>query len=75
MKTVDTFFLPDETDEEKSKHHPQSKVLQQHNKAGSHEESFATLMNENFKITCDLETYVPCCSESLEPDLPPATFI
>ena len=39
--------------------HPQSKMMQQHNKAGSHERRFAVAMNENFRYTEDLESYVP----------------
>jgi len=58
MKTVDTFFPSDEPEEQKLKRNPQSEALQQHNKAGSYERRFAALMNENFRTTCDLETYV-----------------
>ncbi|KAG8713456.1 hypothetical protein FRC08_013238 [Ceratobasidium sp. 394] len=36
----------------------QSKAMQQHNKAGSHERRLAICMNENFHITSDLETYI-----------------
>jgi beta-mannosidase len=32
--------------------------MQQHNKAGSHERRFAIAMNENFRYTGDLESYV-----------------
>ncbi|QRV98035.1 beta-mannosidase [Ceratobasidium sp. AG-Ba] len=35
----------------------QSKAMQQHNKAGSHERRLAIVMNENFHITNNLETY------------------
>ncbi|CAE6466616.1 unnamed protein product [Rhizoctonia solani] len=35
----------------------QSKAMQQHNKAGSHERRLAVYMNENFWITNNLETY------------------
>lgn len=35
--------------------HPQSKVVIQHDKAGSHERRFSILMNENFRITGDFE--------------------
>ncbi|KAF8608367.1 glycoside hydrolase [Ceratobasidium sp. AG-I] len=35
----------------------QSKAMQQHNKAGSHERRLAIYMNENFQMTGDLETY------------------
>lgn len=34
----------------------QSPSMQQHNKAGSHERRFAIVMNENFRLTSDLET-------------------
>jgi beta-mannosidase len=34
--------------------HPQSKMMQQHNKAGSHERRFAIAMNENFRYNGDL---------------------
>jgi beta-mannosidase len=36
--------------------HPQSKMMQQHNKAGSHERRFAIAMNENFRYNGDLES-------------------
>lgn len=36
----------------------QSKSMMQHNKAGSHERRFAVLMNENFRLTSDLERFV-----------------
>jgi beta-mannosidase len=42
-----------------SPRHPQSKMMQQHNKAGSHERRFAIAMNENFRYSGDLESYVP----------------
>jgi beta-mannosidase len=62
VKTVDSFFLPGESEEQKSKRHPQFKALQQHNKAGSNERRLADLVNENFRTTSDLETYVlHCC--------------
>ncbi|KDQ11978.1 glycoside hydrolase family 2 protein [Botryobasidium botryosum FD-172 SS1] len=35
----------------------QSKSMMQHNKAGSHERRFAVLMNENFRLTGDLESH------------------
>jgi hypothetical protein len=56
VKTVDTCFPPDEPEEQKLNHHLQSKALQQLNKAGSHEGRFAALMNENFKVSYELET-------------------
>ncbi len=36
----------------------QSKLMAQHNKAGSHEKRFSIHMNENFKLTNDFETWV-----------------
>ncbi|KZT12292.1 glycoside hydrolase family 2 protein [Laetiporus sulphureus 93-53] len=36
----------------------QSKLMSQHNRAGNHERRFAIVMNENFRLTSDLETYV-----------------
>ncbi|GBE85088.1 Beta-mannosidase B [Sparassis crispa] len=36
----------------------QSKLMAQHNRAGNHERRFAILMNENFRLTGDLETHV-----------------
>lgn len=35
--------------------YPGSKLMQQHNKAGSHERRFAIAMNDNFRLTGDLE--------------------
>ena len=55
MKTVDTCFPRDEPEEKKLKYHLQSKALQQLNKAGSHEGRLTALMNENFRVSCDLE--------------------
>lgn len=55
-RTVD-YWLDGDTTQAK----PQSKLMQQHNKAGSHERRFAIYMNENFSMTSDLETCViPC---------------
>ena len=34
----------------------QSRLMAQHNRAGSHERRFAIAMNENFRLTSDLET-------------------
>jgi beta-mannosidase len=51
MRTVD-FWLDGNTAQAK----PQSKLMQQHNKAGSHERRLAIVMNENFTMTSDLET-------------------
>jgi hypothetical protein len=61
METVDTCFPPDELEEQKLKHHLQSKALQRH-EAGSHEGHFTALMNENFRVSLALEKYVPQCS-------------
>ncbi|CCM02300.1 uncharacterized protein FIBRA_04389 [Fibroporia radiculosa] len=35
----------------------QSKLMAQHNRAGNHERRFAIVMNENFRLTGDLETF------------------
>ena len=34
----------------------QSRLMAQHNRAGGHERRFAITMNENFRLTSDLET-------------------
>jgi len=60
MRTVE-YWHGDDT----SERHPQSKMMQQHNKAGSHERRFAIAMNENFRYTGDLESYVPFPLRSL----------
>lgn len=36
----------------------QSKLMAQHNRAGNHERRFAIVMNENFRLTSDLETHI-----------------
>ncbi|EIW52338.1 glycoside hydrolase [Trametes versicolor FP-101664 SS1] len=36
----------------------QSRLMAQHNRAGNHERRFAIVMNENFRLTGDLETHV-----------------
>ncbi|KAJ9119092.1 hypothetical protein QFC22_003583 [Naganishia vaughanmartiniae] len=36
----------------------QSKLMQQHNRAGSHERRFAVYMNEMFRLTGDFATYI-----------------
>ncbi|KAG8898984.1 hypothetical protein FRB99_007008 [Tulasnella sp. 403] len=41
-----------------SQRYPQSKVVAQHCRAGSFERRFATYMNENFRMTDNLEKYV-----------------
>jgi beta-mannosidase len=51
MRTVEYWLDGDHTQAK-----PQSKLMQQHNKAGSHERRFAIYMNENFSMTSDLET-------------------
>ena len=43
---------------DESEWYAQSKTMAQHNKAGSHERRFAILMNDNFRLTSDLETWV-----------------
>lgn len=54
MRTLEDFFPENEASD--IHRHPQSKALQQHNKAGSHERRMAVLMNENLKVTGDLES-------------------
>ncbi|KAL1746851.1 glycoside hydrolase family 2 protein [Schizophyllum fasciatum] len=41
-----------------SEYYSQSPIIAQHNRAGSFERRFAIVMNENFRLTQDLETYV-----------------
>ncbi|KZO92286.1 glycoside hydrolase family 2 protein [Calocera viscosa TUFC12733] len=52
-ETIEWYF-----DGEKGHRYPQSKMMQQHNKAGSHERRLAIYMNENFRITGEFEPYV-----------------
>ncbi|KAI5121343.1 hypothetical protein M0805_000651 [Coniferiporia weirii] len=54
MRTVN-FWLKDAPASER---YAQSKIMAQHNKAGSHERRFAFNMGDNFKFTSDLETHV-----------------
>ena len=53
IKTVD-FWL----DGNKKDRWAQSKLIAQHDRAGSHERRFAIVMNENFRLTSDIETCV-----------------
>ena len=53
MKTVD-YWLDGNTKDRWA----QSKAMAQHDRAGSHERRFAIVMNENFRLTSDLETCV-----------------
>ncbi|KAF9800855.1 hypothetical protein IEO21_10274 [Rhodonia placenta] len=53
IRTVD-YWLAGNTKERWA----QSKMMAQHNRAGNHERRFAILMNENFRLTSDLETHV-----------------
>ncbi|KAI0738846.1 glycoside hydrolase [Daedaleopsis nitida] len=53
IKTVD-YWLDGNTKDRWA----QSKLMTQHDRAGSHERRFAIVMNENFKLTSDLETHV-----------------
>lgn len=43
---------------DKAEWHSQSTLIAQHTRAGSFERRFAIALNENFRITSDLETYV-----------------
>lgn len=54
FRTVEAFFSSNDT----SERFPQSTVIQQHTRAGSYEKRFAVLMNENFRMTGDLESYI-----------------
>ncbi|KAJ7625497.1 glycoside hydrolase [Roridomyces roridus] len=49
---------PKEGEEGDSQWHAQSALMAQHCRAGSFERRFAILMNEGFRVTEDLETYV-----------------
>ena len=40
----------------KKEWHAQSKIMAQHSRAGAFERRFAIVMNENFRVTEDLET-------------------
>ena len=51
VKTVD-YWLDGNTKDRWA----QSKAMAQHDRAGSHERRFAIVMNENFRLTSDLET-------------------
>lgn len=51
IKTVD-YWLDGNTNDRWA----QSKSIAQHDRAGSHERRFAIVMNENFRLTSDLET-------------------
>ena len=54
MRTID-FWL----DGDVSQRYSQSRLMAQHCKAGSQERRFAICMNDNFRLTGDLETSVP----------------
>ncbi|KAJ2991075.1 hypothetical protein NUW54_g8292 [Trametes sanguinea] len=53
VRTVD-YWLAGDTNERWA----QSKLMSQHNRAGNHERRFAIVMNENFRLTGDLETHI-----------------
>ncbi|KAJ8089496.1 hypothetical protein PM082_014751 [Marasmius tenuissimus] len=55
MKTIEYYFQSEEFPERNW--HPQSKLVAQHTRAGAFERRFAIAMNDNFKVTEDLETY------------------
>ncbi|KAF8309073.1 glycoside hydrolase [Clavulina sp. PMI_390] len=59
-RTIEYWLEDGQTsDEEKQKlRYAQSKSMQQHNKAGSHERRFAILMSENFRFTADLDEHI-----------------
>lgn len=50
IRTIDYWLDGDTT-----QRYPQSRLMQQHNKAGSHERRLAIYMNENFRFAEDLE--------------------
>ncbi|TDL19227.1 glycoside hydrolase [Rickenella mellea] len=52
LRTID-YWLDGDTKQRFS----QSKLMAQHNKAGSHERRFAVVMNENFRLTEDFEKH------------------
>ncbi|KAH8109772.1 glycoside hydrolase superfamily [Phellopilus nigrolimitatus] len=54
MRTVN-FWLQGAPENER---YAQSKIMAQHNKAGSHERRFSYCMGDNFKYTSNLETHV-----------------
>ena len=60
IRTIDYWL-----DGNKRERWAQSKLMQQHNRAGAHERRFAIVMNENFRLTGDLETYVSTQNESI----------
>lgn len=45
-------------EEPHNQNYSQSKVMAQHNKAGLHERRFALMMNDNFRLTSDLDACV-----------------
>ncbi|KAH9891930.1 glycoside hydrolase [Cubamyces lactineus] len=53
VKTVDNWL-----DGDVKERWAQSKLMAQHNRAGSHERRFAIAMNENLRLTSDLETHI-----------------
>ncbi|KAJ9105971.1 hypothetical protein QFC19_003306 [Naganishia cerealis] len=53
IRTVDWWIDGDEKER-----YSQSKLMQQHNRAGSHERRFAVYMNELFRLTGDFATYI-----------------
>lgn len=54
MKTIESWM----EGAAESDWHPQSIWMAQHTRAGSFERRFAILMNENFRMTSDFETFV-----------------
>ncbi|OCH85238.1 glycoside hydrolase [Obba rivulosa] len=53
IRTVDYWLAGNQKDR-----WAQSKTMAQHNRAGNHERRFAIVMNENFRLTGDLETHI-----------------
>ncbi|EGO23456.1 glycoside hydrolase family 2 protein, partial [Serpula lacrymans var. lacrymans S7.9] len=56
MRTVEYWL--DSKDVGKGQDYAQSKIIAQHTRAGNFERRFAIVMNENFRLTSDLETHV-----------------
>ena len=55
IRTIRYYFQSEEFPEKNW--HPQSKLVAQHTRAGAFERRFAIAMNDNFRVTEDLETY------------------
>ena len=56
MKTID--YWMQQGDPEGTQRYAQSPLMAQHCRAGMFERRFSIAINENFRVTTDLETYV-----------------